>query len=159
MVPVAAVIAVVSRAFAGTLLARFGPRPVLLAGQVLLVAGLLLLTRTATSGYLVDILPALVVLGIGAGLALPAVTTITMADATQAEAGLVSGVANTSQQVGGALGTAVLAAVAAGRTGALLAAGDPAQPALVAGYQLAFGIAAATVAVSAVVTLTVLRAR
>jgi EmrB/QacA subfamily drug resistance transporter len=159
MVPVAAVIAVVSLAFAGRLLARFGPRPMLLAGEALLVVGLLWLTRTPTGGYASDILPALLVLGVGAGLSLPAVTTITMSDATPADAGLVSGLANTSQQVGGALGIAVLAAFAAARTASLSAAGTPAQDALIGGYHVAFGVAAAAVAASALVTLTVVRPR
>ena len=139
-------------ACSGRLITRFGARPVLLAGQLLLVLGLLLLTRSPGGGYLVDLLPAFLLLGLGAGLALPAVTTAIMSDAGPADAGLVSGLANTSQQVGGALGVAVLASLAAARTEAALSTGAPAAVALQDGYQLAFAVGAALVAASAVVT-------
>jgi MFS family permease len=157
MVPVPVVIALVSLGASGRLIARYGPRAVLLAGEALLVVGLVLLTRPVTGSYAADILPSLLVLGVGAGLALPAVTTVMMSDASPADAGLASGLANTSQQVGGALGIAVLAALAAARTEALAAAGKPAVVALTGGYQLAFAASAASVAGAAAVTLTVLR--
>jgi sugar phosphate permease len=104
----------------------------------------------------IDVLPSMLVLGVGAGLSLPAVTTVMMSDATPADAGLASGLANTSQQVGGALGIAVLAALATARTDGATAAGAPLQEALTAGYHLAFAIGAASVALSALLTLTVL---
>jgi sugar phosphate permease len=107
----------------------------------------------------VDVLPSMVVLGIGAGLALPAVTTLMMSDATPEDAGLASGLANTSQQVGGALGIAALAALAAARTDAATAAGAPLPEALTSGYQLAFWGSALAVAAAAALTLTVLRRR
>ena len=152
MLPVPVLIAVVSLAWAGRLIGRFGARRVLLAGQLMLVVGLLLLTRPPGGGYLVDLLPAFVVLGLGAGLALPGVTTVIMSDAGPDDAGLVSGLANTSQQVGGALGVAVLAALASARTEAALATGTPAAAALQGGYQLAFAVGAVLVAASAVLT-------
>jgi EmrB/QacA subfamily drug resistance transporter len=145
MVPIPVVIAVVSLGCAGPLIARFGPRPVLLVGQALLVLGLLLLTRPATGSYLIDLLPAFGLLGVGAGLALPAITTVIMSDAGPDDAGLASGLANTSQQVGGALGVAVLAAAGSG------VAGDPAG--LAAGYRLAFLTSAGLVAAAAAVAL------
>jgi EmrB/QacA subfamily drug resistance transporter len=159
MLPITLTIATVSLAASGRLIARSGARPVLLAGEVLLVAGLLLLTRPPVGSYLVDVLPAMLVLGVGAGLALPAVTTVMMSDATPEDAGLASGLANTSQQVGGALGTAVLAALAASRTDAATAAGAAPIEALTSGYQLAFWASAVSVAAAAAVTLTVLRRR
>ncbi|WP_433558277.1 MFS transporter [Pseudonocardia xinjiangensis] len=159
LLPIAVTIAVVSLSVSGRLIARFGPRPVLLVGEVLLVAGLLLLTRPSTGSYVVDVLPSMLVLGLGAGLALPAVTTVMMSDATPADAGLASGLANTSQQVGGALGIAVLAAIATARTDAAAAAGVPLREAVAGGYHLAFGTAAAAVGVAALLTLTVLRPR
>jgi sugar phosphate permease len=107
----------------------------------------------------VDVLPSMLVLGVGAGLSLPAVTTVMMSDATPADAGLASGLANTSQQVGGALGIAVLAALATARTDAATATGVPQQEALAGGYHLAFAAGATAVALAALLTLTVLRPR
>jgi EmrB/QacA subfamily drug resistance transporter len=157
LLPVPLVIAAVSLAAAGRLIARFGPRTVLLVGEVVLVVGLSALALAPGSGYLLGVLPVMVLLGIGAGIVLPAVTTIMMSEATPADAGLASGLANTSQQVGAALGIAVLAVLAAARTDALLGSGAPAAAAQAGGYQLAFGAGAVLVAIGAVVTLTVLR--
>jgi EmrB/QacA subfamily drug resistance transporter len=159
MLPITLTIALVSLTASGRLIARSGARTVLLAGEVLLVAGLLLLTRPPVGSYVLDVLPSMVVLGIGAGLALPAVTTLMMSDATPEDAGLASGLANTSQQVGGALGTAVLAALAAARTDAATAAGASPIEALTSGYQLAFFTSALAVAAAGVVTVTVVRRR
>jgi EmrB/QacA subfamily drug resistance transporter len=159
LLPIPVTIAVVSLVWSGRLIGRFGPRTVLLTGEVLLVAGLLLLTRDPVGSYVVDVLPSMLVLGVGAGLSLPAVTTVMMSDATPADAGLASGLANTSQQVGGALGIAVLAALATTRADAATAAGAPLQEALVSGYHLAFATGAASVGLAALLTLTVLRSR
>jgi MFS family permease len=90
---------------------------------------------------------------------LPAVTTIIMSDATPEDSGLASGLANTSQQVGGALGTAVLAAVAAARTDVAMATGASRVEALTSGYHLAFVVSAGLVALATVVAVTVLRSR
>jgi MFS family permease len=158
MLPIPLLIAAVSLGVAGRLVARLGARRVLLSGQLLLVLGLLLLTGTPTGGYLLDLLPAFALLGLGAGLALPAVTTVIMSDAGPEDAGLVSGLANTSQQVGGALGVAVLAALAAAATQAAMVAGEPASAALGSGFRLAFAAAAALVGAAAAVTVGVLRA-
>jgi EmrB/QacA subfamily drug resistance transporter len=156
ILPIAVTIAVVSLLWSGRLIERFGPRAVLLTSEVLLVAGLLLLTRDPVGSYPVDVLPSMLVLGVGAGLSIPAVTTVMMSDATPADAGLASGLANTSQQVGGALGIAVLAALATARTDWATATGAPLQEAFTAGYHLAFATGAASVALSALITLTVL---
>jgi EmrB/QacA subfamily drug resistance transporter len=159
MLPIPVTIAVVSLVLSGQLIARAGARPVLFVGEVLLVAGLLLLVRPATGSYLVDILPSMLVLGLGAGLVLPAVTTVMMSDATPADAGLASGLANTSQQVGAALGVAVSAALAAAHTDSAAAAGAPHVEALTSGYQLAFAGSAVLVAAATALAVTVLRAR
>jgi EmrB/QacA subfamily drug resistance transporter len=157
LLPITLTIALVSITASGRLIARSGPRTVLIGGEILLVAGLLLLIRQPTGSYLVDVLPSMVVLGIGAGLALPAITTVMMSDARPEDAGLASGLANTSQQVGGALGTATLAALAAAGTDAATAAGASLPEALTSGYHLAFFAGAVAVAAAVVVTAVVLR--
>jgi MFS family permease len=118
---------------------------------VMITAALALLTQIpAHAAYATDVLPLLVLFGLGGGLTLPAVTTLGMSGATDADAGLVSGVFNTSQQVGGALGLALLTTLAAGRTGSSQTA-----QALTVGYHLAWetgaflGLAAICVAVVA----------
>jgi len=113
MVPVALVIGVVALRFAGPLIARWTARRVLLAGLGLLLAGFALLVVLPGRAYLTDLLPALLLLGLGAGLVMPSVTSVVMSDADADTAGLTSGLANTGQQVGGAIGIAVLAAVSA----------------------------------------------
>jgi predicted MFS family arabinose efflux permease len=154
VVPVAVGIGILSLGPAGRLAARFGPRPVLLAGLALLAAGMVVLARLpADARYAVDLLPALLLLGAGAGLALPTITALAMSDATEADAGLASGLANTSQQVGGALGISVLAAVAAARTERLGAGPE----ALAGGFRLAFAVAAGLAVAAFAVTALVLR--
>jgi EmrB/QacA subfamily drug resistance transporter len=113
MAPVALVIGVVALRFAGPLIARWSARRVLLAGLGLLLAGFALLVVLPGRAYVTDLLPALVLLGLGAGLVMPSVTSVVMSDADADTAGLTSGLANTGQQVGGAIGIAVLAAVSA----------------------------------------------
>ncbi|WP_433387339.1 MFS transporter [Micromonospora sp. KLBMP9576] len=158
--PTPVTIAVVSLGLAGRLTTRYGARPVLLAGLTLAVVGFLLLARLPADGrYPADVLPALLVFGVAAGLCLPAVTTLAMAGADPANAGLVSGLVNTTQQVGGALGLAALATLAASRTEGLRGAGRVAADALAAGYRSAFTVAAALVATALLVALTTLRSR
>jgi len=113
MLPVAAIIGVVALRVAGPLVARFTARRVLLAGLGLLLAGFAVLVGVPATDYVTQLLPALVLLGLGAGLVMPSVTSVVMSDADADTAGLTSGLANTGQQVGGAIGIAVLAAVAA----------------------------------------------
>ena len=111
----------------------------------LITAALALLTQLpAHAGYATRLLPPLVLFGLGAGLTLPAVTTLGMAGATDADAGVISGVFNTTQQAGGALGVAVLTALAAARTG-----GGTSAQALTSGYQLAFAATAAVASCAA----------
>lgn len=113
-VPTALVIAVASLGFAARLIGRFGPQPVLVAALALMGAGLALLVRLPDElTYAVDLLPAFVLMGAGAGLAMPAWTTLAMSGAAPADAGLASGLFNTTQQLGIAVGVAILATVAA----------------------------------------------
>ena len=156
--PTPLVIAAVSLGLAGRLVARFGARTVLLGGLLLAIAGFLLLARMPVdAGYLVDVLPAMLVFGVAGGLTLPAVTTLAMAGAQPADAGLASGLANTTQQVGGALGLAALTTLAAARTDALRAAGTDEVAALAAGYRSAFAMAAVLVTAALLVAAVALR--
>jgi EmrB/QacA subfamily drug resistance transporter len=122
--------------------ARFGARATLTAGLGLITAALLLFAQApAGAGYVSHILPVMILMGTGAGLAFPALMTVAMTGATPADAGLASGLINTTAQVGGALGLAVLATVSADRTGSLAAHGQTPSAALTGGYHLAFWIA------------------
>ncbi|WP_405797623.1 MFS transporter [Streptomyces sp. NBC_01506] len=159
MLPAAIVIGVVSLGVSARLNARFGERNVLLAGLVLLITFLVLLSRVpADADYASDLLP-LMLLPAGFGLALPALTSLGMSGAGEADAGLVSGLFNTSQQIGGALGVAVLSTLAASRTESVLADGGSEAEALTGGYQLAFGVGAGLLVTAFVVAFVVLRPR
>ncbi|WP_439381839.1 MFS transporter [Amycolatopsis lexingtonensis] len=136
--PVPLVIAVASLGFADKLTARFGPRAVLLSGLGLVIVGLVLLTQVSDS-YFTGVLPPLLVMGLGAGAAIPALMGLAMADVPAPDAGVASGLINTTQQVGAAIGTAVLASVAASRTASL---GGDHREALAAGFRLAYGVSA-----------------
>jgi EmrB/QacA subfamily drug resistance transporter len=156
--PVSLGIGVLSLGFSARLITRLGARAVLLPGLALLVGGLVLLTGAPVGGdYATDLLPAMVLLGAGAGLAFPALVTLAMSGATAADSGLASGLVNTTQQVGGALGLAVLATLSTSRTNSLLADGESAASALTGGYHLAFAIAAGLVLAAIAVAATVLR--
>jgi EmrB/QacA subfamily drug resistance transporter len=152
--PTAAAIAVVSLGLSARLTARFGARRPLLAGLVMITAALVLLTQVpAHASYVADLLPVFVLFGIGGGLTLPAVTTLGMSGATDADAGVISGMFNTVQQVGGALGLALLTALAASRT-----AGGTSAQALTSGYHLAWAAGAVLGGASIVVAAIALRA-
>ena len=121
-------------------------------------AGLLLFARTPVDGsFVADIMPPMVLMGLGAGLGFPALMTLAMSGATREDSGLASGLVNTSVQVGGAIGLALLATLATERSDALIADGSATDAALNSGYHLAYLIGAALVAVALVVTVFVLR--
>jgi EmrB/QacA subfamily drug resistance transporter len=158
LVPVAAVIGAISLGFSARLGARFGERGVLLAGLTLIAAALTVLTRVPVhGGYLVHLLPPLLLFGLGGGLTLPMLATLGMSGASADEAGVASGLFNTTQQIGAALGLAALSALAAARTSHLRAAGLDARSALAGGYRLGFGAGACLSAVAIILTITVLR--
>jgi EmrB/QacA subfamily drug resistance transporter len=116
--PVSVGIGVFSLGVSARLITRLGMRPVLIAGAAFIAVGLALLSRAPVdAGYVADLLPAFVLTGIGAGLSFPAVTMMAMSAATPEDSGIASGVINTTQQVGGAIGIAVLATLANGRAG------------------------------------------
>jgi len=153
LLPTAAVIGAVSLGLSARIAARFGQRAMLLAGLVLIAAALALLTRVPVhASYPAHLLPALLIFGAGGGLTLPALASLGMSRATESDAGLASGLFNTTQQIGAALGVAVLSALAAAYTGGLHA-GTGSAAALAAGYRLAFatgtGLAVAAIIVAA----------
>ncbi|MFD4428386.1 DHA2 family efflux MFS transporter permease subunit [Nocardia sp. NPDC058497] len=157
MLPAAVAIGGVSLFASARLITRFGERTVLVAGLVLLLAGMAWLTRLPVQAdYVVDLLPMMVLIA-GGGLVLPALTGLGMSGAAADDAGLASGLFNTTQQVGMAIGIAVLSTLAAARTGAELAAGVSDAVALTSGYRLAFTVAAGLLATALVVSVTVLR--
>jgi EmrB/QacA subfamily drug resistance transporter len=156
--PVALGIAILSLGFAARLIMRFGPRPTLIAGTVLAAVALVLFRSSPVHArYLADLFAAMVLLGVGAGLAFPSLMTIAMSSATPEDAGIASGLVNTTQQVGGALGLAVLATLSSTHTNAQLAHGASLASSLTSGYHLAFTIGAVLVVVGIVLAVFVLR--
>jgi EmrB/QacA subfamily drug resistance transporter len=152
--PVTVVMGTLSLRYSERLIMRFGARRTLLPGMVLVAAGLLLFARIPVHGsYATDVLPVMLLLGLGVGSSFPALMTLAMADAAPEDAGLASGLVNTSAQVGGALGLAVLATVAATHSKHLTGAGKPLAVALTSGYHLAFLIGAALVGVAIAICL------
>jgi EmrB/QacA subfamily drug resistance transporter len=124
--------------------ARVGAKPLLVGGMAGMTLGLVLFTRITTHGdYVADVLVPGMLVGIGMGFAFVPATISAVAGVAPAEAGLASGLVNTSRLFGGALGLAVLAAIATSHTNSQLAAGASAHAALTSGFTLAFGIAAA----------------
>jgi EmrB/QacA subfamily drug resistance transporter len=157
MLPAALSIGAVSLGVSARLNARFGERAVLLAGLGLLTAGLGLLTRLPVrADYVTDLLPVML-LAAGFGLALPALTTLGMSGADERDAGLASGLFNTTQQIGMALGVAVLSTLAASRTESLTAAGRTPAESLTGGYHLAFTVGAALLLTATALAAALLR--
>ncbi|WP_320672021.1 MFS transporter [Patulibacter defluvii] len=137
---------------------RFGAKTALITSLVSIMIGLLLFAQTPTDGrYLVDVLPAMMFIGFGAGLSFPPMMTLAMSDATPSDSGLASGLINTTVQVGGAIGLAVLATLASERTSGLRADGEAANVALNSGYHLAYLAGAGFVAAAIVFAALVLR--
>jgi EmrB/QacA subfamily drug resistance transporter len=154
--PICIIMGTLTGRYSEPLIMRFGARRLLFPGLGLVVAGLLLFTRAPVdASYVLDVLPVLILMGFGIGICFPALMTIAMSGATRADAGLASGLVNTTAQVGGALGLAVLATLSTSRSDSLEAAGHSTASALTSGYHLAFWIAAglvvAAIAVAAVV--------
>lgn len=159
-VPTSVVMAVCSLRVSDRLVMRFGIRPPLVAGLALAAASLGLFSRAPVDGsFLVDVLPSMILLGVGAGIAFNPVLLAAMGDVEPHEAGLASGVVNTSFMMGGALGLAVLVSISTARTEALEATGAAPLEALNGGFQLAFAAGAVSALVAAVVGGTLLRPR
>jgi EmrB/QacA subfamily drug resistance transporter len=156
--PVTVVMGGLSLRWSERLITRFGARRVVIAGLALIAAGLALFARVPVHGhYLIDVLPSMVLLGAGGGMAFPALAALAMAEATPDDAGLASGVFNTTAEVGSALGLAVLATLSAGRYLTLRQSGVSDVIAQTGGYRLAFLVASALVLAALAVTVTVIR--
>src|SRR3954470_11288034 len=156
--PATVVMAAWSLGYSEKLIMRFGARTALLPGLVLIGASLVLFAQAPVDGdYVLHVLPVMVLLGTGAGIAFPALMTLAMSDATPADAGLASGLVNTTVQVSGAIGLAVLATISATHSEHLIAGGHAPAAALTDGYHVAFLIAAVLIGVAVIVALTVLR--
>jgi hypothetical protein len=156
--PVAVVMGLFSVRFSALLINRFGPLAVLVSGQIVIVLAFTILGfGPIDENYVVHLMVPLALLGLGGGLSFPSLTIIAMADARPSDAGLASGVLNTTGQVGGALGLAVLATLAGARTLNLIHDGAGTTAALAGGYHLAWLVGAATVLITLVLTLSLLR--
>jgi EmrB/QacA subfamily drug resistance transporter len=142
------------------LVMRFGIKLPLTTGLLLAAAGLALFVRAPVGGsFLVDVLPSMILLGMGAGMAFNPVLLAAMGDVAPEEAGLASGLVNTAFMLGGALGLAILASIAASRTNTLLSAGQSHAAALTGGYHLAFIVGSLFAVAAAVLGATLLRIR
>jgi EmrB/QacA subfamily drug resistance transporter len=156
--PTTVVMGGLSLGFSEKLLMRFGPRNILIPGFILVTIALLLFARTPVDGdYLTDLLPPFLLIGIGIGTSFPGIMTLAMSGATPQDAGLASGLVNTSMQVGGAVGLAVLATLSTQRTEDLEAAGRSTAAALNSGYHLAYLVGAGLAAISVLIAIFVLK--
>jgi EmrB/QacA subfamily drug resistance transporter len=157
--PANLIMALLSLGLSAKLVLRFGIRAPLATGLLLAAAGLGLFGRAPVDGaFLVDVLPSMILLGLGAGMALNPVLLAAMSDVEERDAGLASGVVNTSFMMGGALGLAILASLAASRTESLLGSGHDQLTALAGGYHAAFLVGAFFAAAAAALGALLLRA-
>ncbi|MDQ3893471.1 MAG: DHA2 family efflux MFS transporter permease subunit [Actinomycetota bacterium] len=156
--PATLVIGAFSLGLSAKVVMRFGITIPLAAGFALFTAGLLLFARAPVDGNLVtDVLPGMILLGLGGGMSFNPLLLAAMSDVDTSESGLASGVVNTTQMMGGALGLAVLASLAASRTDSLLSSGDGATAALNGGYHAAFLVGAAFAALGALIASLLVR--
>jgi predicted MFS family arabinose efflux permease len=150
--PANLIMAAFSLGVSAKIVMRFGLRMPVVVGMLLVAIGLALFARAPIDGnFMIDVFPSMMLLGLGAGMALNPVLLAAMNDVPQDEAGLASGIVNTSFMMGGALGLAILASVAALRSHMLLAAGQKQAYSLIGGYHLAFVIGAIFALIAAMV--------
>jgi MFS family permease len=143
---------------AANLVTRIGVKPVLVAGMAFLTAGVAYFTQVSVGGsYLADLLPGFLLISVGLGFSFVPISIAALAGVQPSEAGLASGLINTSQQIGGALGVAVLSTIATSTTEDAVAAGDAAPFALTDGFQAAFVAGAAIALVGILVSVFVVR--
>jgi EmrB/QacA subfamily drug resistance transporter len=156
--PSTIVMGTISLRYTERLIMRFGPKATLLPGIASIFVGLLLFARTPVdASYLVDVVPPVFFIGLGAGVSFPSLMTLAMSGATPSDSGLASGLVNATVQVGGAIGLAVLATLSADRTQNLRADGESVAAALNSGYHLAYLVGAVLVVGSFLVAATTLR--
>ncbi|HVV91409.1 MAG TPA: MFS transporter [Solirubrobacterales bacterium] len=156
--PTTVVMGGLSLGFSEKLIMRFGPRNILVPGFLLVTVALLLFARTPVDGdYVTDLLPPFLLIAVGIGTSFPGIMTLAMSGATPQDAGLASGLVNTSMQVGGAVGLAVLATLSTERTEDLTAAGHSTAAALTSGYHLAYLVGAGLAFASVLIAIFVLR--
>ena len=150
--------AIVWSAVAAQLVTRIGVKPVLVVGMAMLAGGLLLFTQVSADGsYVADLLPGFLLVGVGIGFSFVPISIAALAGVKPAEAGLASGLINTSQQIGGALGIAALSTIATSRTADSVATGTALPSALVDGFSAAFLVGAGFAVVGLVAALTLIR--
>jgi MFS family permease len=152
--------AIVWSAVAAQLVTRVGVKPVLVAGMTLLTAGLVYFTQVDVGGaYLTDLLPGFLLISVGMGFSFVPISIAALAGVKDSEAGLASGLINTSQQIGGALGIAALSAVATSATDSAVASGTALPVALTDGFEAAFIGGAIVAAIGVVASLVLIRGR
>jgi EmrB/QacA subfamily drug resistance transporter len=150
--------AIFTSAIAAQLVTRIGVKPVLVIGMTTLTAGLVYFTQVSVGGsYLGDLLPGFLLIAVGIGFSFVPISIAALAGIQPAEAGLASGLINTSQQIGGALGIAALSTIATSRTGDALAKGSTPAAALVDGFHGAFVAGVIIAAIGIVASLTLIR--
>jgi EmrB/QacA subfamily drug resistance transporter len=150
--------AIIWSTVAAQLVTRVGVKPVLTAGMAALTGGLVYFTQVSVGGsYVADLLPGFLLIGFGIGFAFVPISIAALAGVEPREAGLASGLINTSQQIGGALGIAALSTIATTRTGDAIAAGVATPDALVHGFTGAFLVGAVIAAIGIVASLTLIR--
>jgi EmrB/QacA subfamily drug resistance transporter len=150
--------AIIWSAVAAQLVTRIGVKPVLVTGMTTLTLGLLYFTRVSVGGsYLGDLMPGFLIIGVGIGFSFVPISIAALAGVTPSEAGLASGLINTSQQIGGALGIAALSTIATSRTEDSVASGSVLSVALVDGFSSAFLAGAIFAALGLVAALTLIR--
>jgi EmrB/QacA subfamily drug resistance transporter len=150
--------AIIWSTVAAQLVTRLGVKPVLVVGMVSLTAGLLYFTRVSVGGsYLEDLLPGFLLTGLGIGFSFVPISIAALAGVRDAEAGLASGLFNTSQQIGGALGIAALSTIATSQTESAVATGTALPTALVDGFTVAFAFGVVVAALGIVTALTLIR--
>jgi EmrB/QacA subfamily drug resistance transporter len=150
--------AIITSAIAAQLVNRIGVKPALLIGMVSLTAGLLYFTQVSVHGsYVRDLLPGFLLVAVGLGFSFVPISIAALAGIEAHESGLASGLINTTQQIGGALGIAALSAIATSRTTDAVAGGATKSSALVTGFHGAFWAGAIVAAVGVIATLTLIR--
>ncbi len=158
--PVTVLMGTLSVRYSERLIMRFGARTTLVPGLSLILIGLVLFTQAPVNGnYWLHVFPVMVLFGIGAGLAFPALMNLAMSGVSPSDAGMASGLANTTMQVGGAVGLAVLATLSGSRTRDQITAGASELEALTSGFHLAFAVGAGSVVAALAVAILVLRSR